>query len=352
MRFLGYGVTEMKSGRGFPWGPVMVISSGGGLIVAGIILAHTGGSRGAQVACGVIATAVLAIGIVWTLAVAGTWQAVRGPWWTGSTEESNQVGRITGLLSGLARDQSHWASPSLRTVRALHADNLKLCTRLDRLAYKASKRGRSNVPAELDAMWTSLLDGRARLDELCHEMAAMAGRAMAAVPVESVVIDDVIVSDLAAFADRANALDAARREFESPPPPSSGSQQDVVHLLRSRAPDLVQPAVALFAESRRRQDMAGGSIKRWQAEIDRLPIETPATDRDRFVEARRSQIAAMEQYLARVRQAEETVAQAARNLSPLLPPTPPPAKEYERGSVEAAEGMINALKEINRRSGT
>ena len=245
----------------------------------------------------------------------------------------------------------------MRTARALQLDNSKLCARMDHIAYRASRRGRGNLPDELDAMWKSLLDGRSRLRELCQEMSAMAGRAMAAAPVEIVVTDERIVSDLTAFTDRINALDAARRELEFSPPPdppttSGAGQPNLLQLLSSRAPDLVQPAVALLTESRQRKDEANRSITRWKEQVEQLPAETPATDRDRFTATRREQWAAMQQYVARIHQAEEAVLRAARNLSPLPPPVPPPPKEYERGSVEAAEGMINALKEMNRRSET
>lgn len=56
-------------------------------------------------------------------------------------------------------------------------------------------------------------------------------------------------------------------------------------------------------------------------------------------------------FIQRVQREEDAVLQAAVHLAPPLPPPPVPPPEYERGTVEAADGMIAALKEMRRRTG-
>ena len=122
-------------------------------------------------------------------------------------------------------------------------------------------------------------------------------------------------------------------------------------LLSSRAPDLVQPATELRDHARRQKQAATDSIQSWQAELAQLPAETPAPERARFVAGRRQAIDEANAFIQRVQREEDAVLQATVHLAPPRPPPPVPPPEYERGSVEAADGMIAALKEMRRRTG-
>lgn len=347
----------MKSGRGLPLGPMFVVSVGVGLIAAAIVFAEADTQRGAQIAAAFVGVPILLLGIVCWVAAIATWRSVRGPWWEGLDRDTAEVLAVAQLLATVGSDHLHWVTPSMRAANSLRDDNARLCARMDRIAYKASRRGASTKDERLDAMWKSLLEGRDRLQQLCREIRATAGQTLAERPVGRITPDEQLLSDLSAFADRVKALDAARRELESDldrpgaPVPTSPEHPHILSLLSERAADLVEPATRLQEASVRQKQAAMASIQRWRAEIDQLPTETPARERDRFVAERRQAVQHTEQYIKRLEHEENAIRQVVIHLAPPPPPPAPPPMEYERGSVEAADGMINALREMRRRTG-
>jgi hypothetical protein len=357
-------MAEASDARGLPAGPVTLTLVGLLILVAAGVSAGTDAPRGVSVACIFSGTPVTVIGVFWYLVASRIWKGVQSPWWSGNEREAGELAAVAKLVGSVGPDAG-WASAAMQTATALHDDNVALCGRLDKVAYTLSWRSTgpiAGVSGPIGTMWRSLLDGRERFATLGTEMRGLAGRYLAHAPVASSPPDDQVLVDMSGLLDRIRALDAARRELEPVAGPKgvapSGAQPhdcarigaEACALLNARASELAGDAEPILVSARHAADKATQSVRRLQGEMAALPEETPAEDRAAFEATRRRPIADLSGFLERLHRAEEQVLAAAQELDTLPAPPPPVAPVFDRGSIDAADGMIAALREMRRRA--